>query len=153
MAKNFFKKLNNKKGFTFVECVVAIALFAIVGTLAYSMFDKSVRYMNKANNVETKKTEIEELALSDTFLTADGELEVIYPEDFVVIMIINEKNYYGVNRYYKLSNGEVEMVTISVSLVKLSTKGIEVDTNKAYSDYLYKTSDNRNLIVRKYDGE
>ena len=38
--KKVLKRLKlNKKGFTFAECIVAIALFAIVGTLAFTMFN------------------------------------------------------------------------------------------------------------------
>ena len=42
----------NKKGFTFAECIVAIALFAIVGTLAFTMFNTATRYMSKAKKEE-----------------------------------------------------------------------------------------------------
>lgn len=153
MVKKTFKQLKNKKGFTFAECVVAIAIFAVIGTLAFSMFDKSIRYMNKANKVETARSEAEAQSASDDFRTADGKFEIIYPDDFVVMMVINGKEYYGVKRYYTISTGEVETVVVSVTFVKVYAKGVEENTNKRYTDNLFVTSDNRNLIVRMYPSD
>ena len=50
----------NKKGFTFAECIVAIALFAIVGTLAFTMFNTATRYMSKAKKEEAKRAQAQE---------------------------------------------------------------------------------------------
>ncbi|MEG2456623.1 MAG: prepilin-type N-terminal cleavage/methylation domain-containing protein, partial [Clostridia bacterium] len=61
-----FKKLN-KKGFTFVECVCAIALFAIIGTMAFSMFTNSTRYMSDAKREEIKQTEAQKMLHEDNF--------------------------------------------------------------------------------------
>lgn len=153
MLKKTFKHLNNKKGFTFAECVVAIAIFAVIGTLAFSMFDKSIRYMNKAHKVETARSEAEAQFAADDFRTAEGEFEIIYPDDFVVMMVINGKEYYGVKRYYTISTGEIETVVVSVTFVKVYAKGVEESTNKRYTDNLFVTSDNRNLIVRLYPSD
>ena len=62
------KKLN-KKGFTFVECICAIALFAIIGTMAFSMFSNSSRYMSKAKQEDAKQTEAQEAYKKDDFST------------------------------------------------------------------------------------
>lgn len=78
--KKVLKKLKlNKKGFTFAECIVAIALFAIVGTLAFTMFNTSARYMSKARKEEAKRSEAQELALKEDFMNKaeNGRTEYI----------------------------------------------------------------------------
>ena len=62
MKKVLIRLKLNKKGFTFAECIVAIALFAIVGTLAFTMFNTSVKYMQKAKREDAKLAEAQEMA-------------------------------------------------------------------------------------------
>lgn len=72
----------NKKGFTFAECIVAIALFAIVGTLAFTMFNTATRYMSKAKKEEAKRAQAQEQALLNTFKYKEGDEVkgyIIYP--------------------------------------------------------------------------
>ena len=66
----------NKKGFTFAECIVAIALFAIVGTLAFTMFNTATRYMSKAKKEEAKRSQAQEQALLNTFM--DNNKYIVY---------------------------------------------------------------------------
>ena len=69
--KKVLKRLKlNKKGFTFAECIVAIALFAIVGTLAFTMFNTATRYMSKAKKEEAKLAEAQEMAWPHTVAKA-----------------------------------------------------------------------------------
>lgn len=76
----------NKKGFTFAECIVAIALFAIVGTLAFTMFNTATRYMSKAKKEEAKRSQAQEQALLNTFMYNDQY--IVYPHSILQVSYI-----------------------------------------------------------------
>ena len=76
----------NKKGFTFAECIVAIALFAIVGTLAFTMFNTATRYMSKAKKEEAKRAQAQEQALLNTFKYNDRY--IVYPHSILQVSYI-----------------------------------------------------------------
>ncbi|MDY6210741.1 MAG: prepilin-type N-terminal cleavage/methylation domain-containing protein, partial [Eubacteriales bacterium] len=77
----------NKKGFTFAECIVAIALFAIVGTLAFTMFNTATRYMSKAKKEEAKRAQAQEQALLNTFMYNDKY--IVYPHSILQVSYIS----------------------------------------------------------------
>lgn len=85
--KKVLKRLKlNKKGFTFAECIVAIALFAIVGTLAFTMFNTATRYMSKAKKEEAKRSQAQEQALLNTFKYNDKY--IVYPHSILQVSYI-----------------------------------------------------------------
>lgn len=85
--KKVLKRLKlNKKGFTFAECIVAIALFAIVGTLAFTMFNTATRYMSKAKKEEAKRAQAQEQALLNTFMYNDQY--IVYPHSILQVSYI-----------------------------------------------------------------
>ena len=85
--KKVLKRLKlNKKGFTFAECIVAIALFAIVGTLAFTMFNTATRYMSKAKKEEAKRSQAQEQALLNTFKYKDQY--IVYPHSILQVSYI-----------------------------------------------------------------
>ncbi len=90
--KKVLKRLKlNKKGFTFAECIVAIALFAIVGTLAFTMFNTATRYMSKAKKEEAKRAQAQEQALLNTFKYKEGDKVIgyiIYPRRVLQVSYI-----------------------------------------------------------------
>lgn len=105
---------HNKKGFTFVECIVAVALFAIIGTLAFSMFNNSARYMSKAKKEEEKQSQATMAAQSDTYKNSDG-LYIIFSAKTLVIeySVINNMtiaNYYA-SIIYSTDYGDVTIMT------------------------------------------
>lgn len=86
--KKVLKRLKlNKKGFTFAECIVAIALFAIVGTLAFTMFNTATRYMSKAKKEEAKRSQAQEQALLNTFMYKDQY--IVYPHSILQVSYIS----------------------------------------------------------------
>lgn len=86
--KKVLKRLKlNKKGFTFAECIVAIALFAIVGTLAFTMFNTATRYMSKAKKEEAKRSQAQEQALLNTFMYNDQY--IVYPHSILQVSYIS----------------------------------------------------------------
>ena len=91
--KKVLKRLKlNKKGFTFAECIVAIALFAIVGTLAFTMFNTATRYMSKAKKEEAKRSQAQEQALLNTFKYKEGDEVkgyIIYPSRVLQVSYIS----------------------------------------------------------------
>lgn len=87
--KKVLKRLKlNKKGFTFAECIVAIALFAIVGTLAFTMFNTATRYMSKAKKEEAKRSQAQEQALLNTFKYKELGY-IIYPSRVLQVSYIS----------------------------------------------------------------
>lgn len=112
--KKVLKRLKlNKKGFTFAECIVAIALFAIIGTLAFTMFNTSTRYMSKAKKEEAKRAQAQEMALIDTFMTEDGSGYIIYPKSVleVTYMVVGNKTVpsYTAHLAYTTKYGDVSI--------------------------------------------
>lgn len=68
----------NRRGFTLVECIVAVALFAIISTLGISMFSNSTRYMSEAKRTQAKLSKATRLSESDSFKDKS-----LYPDEIV----------------------------------------------------------------------
>lgn len=154
--KKVLKRLKlNKKGFTFAECIVAIALFAIVGTLAFTMFNTATRYMSKAKKEEAKRAQAQEQALLNTFKYKEDDKElgyIIYPSRVLQVSYIrtskgNEPQYSVVLNY----DTDYGSVPFAVSVEK-------VGASKAYIHSITKyqvTSDKgtkRILFIYDDDG-
>lgn len=117
MKKTGFLKFN-KKGFTFVECIVAVALFAIIGTLGFSMFSNSARYMSKAKKEEAKQSQAQKAAQIDDYKTIDVdsvEKYIVYSAQTLTVQytVLNNKtvaNYYA-SLTYSTDYGDVNIMT------------------------------------------
>lgn len=124
--KKVLKRLKlNKKGFTFAECIVAIALFAIVGTLAFTMFNTATRYMSKAKKEEAKRSQAQEQALLNTFMYNEGDTKgyIIYPSRVLQVTYISTSKgnvaQYAVVLNYNTDYGSVPFA-VSVEKVGAS---------------------------------
>lgn len=146
MKKFKLKKLN-KKGFTFVECICAIALFAIIGTMAFSMFSNSTRYMSKAKQEDAKQTEAQEVYKKDDFSTT------LFCKDNLITEKIkgvttdgapSEKEIFYVKLVYPTSYGDTE---IWISVKPTNKSG----TVGAYSFKQFVTSDSRIILICQDD--
>lgn len=112
--KKVLKRLKlNKKGFTFAECIVAIALFAIVGTLAFTMFNTATRYMSKAKKEEAKRSQAQEQALLNTFMY-NGKY-IVYPHSVLQVSYVNT-NDGRVAQYAAVLNYETDYGTVPFSI-------------------------------------
>ena len=116
------KILKNKKGFTFAECIVAIALFAIVGTLAFTMFNTATRYMSKAKKEEAKRAQAQEQALLNTFMYNDKY--IVYPHSILQVSYISTSKgkvaQYAAVLNYDTDYGSVPFA-ISIEPTKVQT--------------------------------
>lgn len=126
--KKLLKRLKlNKKGFTFAECIAAIALFAIVGTLAFTMFNTATRYMSKAKKEEAKRAQAQEKSLVDTY-TYNGAY-IIFPHKVLQVSYIatdsgNVKQY-SATLNYDTDYGKVSYaVSIEPTAVQSSVPGM-----------------------------
>lgn len=64
------KILKSKKGVTLAECIVSIAILAIISTMAYQAFSTSFNNINKKQNIESEiGTAAEELQVLSTSST------------------------------------------------------------------------------------
>ena len=112
----------NKKGFTFAECIVAIALFAIVGTLAFTMFNTATRYMSKAKKEEAKRAQAQEQALLNTFKYNDKY--IVYPHSILQVSYISTSKgkvaQYAAVLNYDTDYGSVPFA-ISIEPTKVQT--------------------------------
>ncbi|MCI6058888.1 MAG: prepilin-type N-terminal cleavage/methylation domain-containing protein [Clostridiales bacterium] len=121
--KKVLKRLKlNKKGFTFAECIVAIALFAIVGTLAFTMFNTATRYMSKAKKEEAKRAQAQEQALLNTFMYNDKY--IVYPHSILQVSYISTSKgnvaQYAAVLNYDTDYGSVPFA-ISIEPTKVQT--------------------------------
>lgn len=121
--KKVLKRLKlNKKGFTFAECIVAIALFAIVGTLAFTMFNTATRYMSKAKKEEAKRSQAQEQALLNTFMYNDKY--IVYPHSILQVSYISTSKgkvpQYAAVLNYDTDYGSVPFA-ISIEPTKVQT--------------------------------
>ena len=125
----------NKKGFTFAECIVAIALFAIVGTLAFTMFNTATRYMSKAKKEEAKRSQAQEQALLNTFKYNDRY--IVYPHSILQVSYIKvtqnnvEQN---VPQYAAVLNYDTDYGSVPFAISIEKTK---VQTTKTLLGYAF----------------
>lgn len=142
--KKVLKRLKlNKKGFTFAECIVAIALFAIVGTLAFTMFNTATRYMSKAKKEEAKRAQAQEQALLNTFKYNDRY--IVYPHSILQVSYIKvtqnnvEQN---VPQYAAVLNYDTDYGAVPFAISIEPTKVQTTDTLLGYAFTRYQvTSD------------
>lgn len=142
--KKVLKRLKlNKKGFTFAECIVAIALFAIVGTLAFTMFNTATRYMSKAKKEEAKRSQAQEQALLNTFKYNDQY--IVYPHSILQVSYIRttqnnvEQN---VPQYAAVLNYDTDYGAVPFAISIERTKEQTTDTPWGYAFTRYQvTSD------------
>ena len=142
--KKVLKRLKlNKKGFTFAECIVAIALFAIVGTLAFTMFNTATRYMSKAKKEEAKRSQAQEQALLNTFKYNDKY--IVYPHSILQVSYIrtmqnNEEQ--NVAQYAAVLNYDTDYGAVPFAISIEPTKVQTTDTLLGYAFTRYQvTSD------------
>lgn len=145
----------NKKGFTFAECIVAIALFAIVGTLAFTMFNTATRYMSKAKKEEAKRAQAQEQALLNTFKYTEGDKVIgyiIYPRRVLQVSYINTSKgnvpQYSVVLNYNTDYGSVPF---AVAVEKNGTP----KTQYTYNITRYQVTSDKGTkrILFIYDGD
>lgn len=151
--KKVLKRLKlNKKGFTFAECIVAIALFAIVGTLAFTMFNTSTRYMSKAKKEEAKRAQAQEMALVDSF-KSDGKYK-IYPVSILEITKIAVGENKTVPAYTAHLTYTTQYGDVSVAFSLQPVKSVVLDTARKvtmYSVVSDKGKNKRTIFI--YDGD
>lgn len=146
MNKKLFriKKLNNK-GFTLVECIVAVALFAIIGTLAFSMFNNSARYMNKAKKEEEKQSIAMEMSQAEKFTYTYNEN--VYPIIYSAEKLKIEYTVLDADKKVTIPNYNIEMtyatgygdVTLLIAIKLAPTKNNKqpgLDKARKYQRYL-----------------
>ena len=124
--KKVLKRLKlNKKGFTFAECIVAIALFAIVGTLAFTMFNTATRYMSKAKKEEAKRSQAQEQALLNTFMYNDKY--IVYPHSILQVSYISTSKG-NVAQYAAVLNYDTDYGSVPFAISIERTKVQTTDT-------------------------
>lgn len=129
----------NKKGFTFAECIVAIALFAIVGTLAFTMFNTATRYMSKAKKEEAKRSQAQEQALLNTFMYNDKY--IVYPHSILQVSYISTSKG-KVEQYAAVLNYDTDYGAVPFAISIEKTKVQTTNTLLGYAFTRYQvTSD------------
>ena len=140
----------NKKGFTFAECIVAIALFAIVGTLAFTMFNTATRYMSKAKKEEAKRAQAQEQALLNTFMYNDKY--IVYPHSILQVSYISTSKG-KVAQYAAVLNYDTDYgsVPFAVAVEKNGTP----QTQYTYNITRYQVTSDKGTkrILFVYDGD
>ncbi len=89
IKKKWLKILNNKKGFTLLECVAAIAIIGIMGASMYSLFNQGITYINKSKFLDDQAgTGSQIIASSSSSGLGNTSTEVYYCEDIEVTITI-----------------------------------------------------------------
>lgn len=145
----------NKKGFTFAECIVAIALFAIVGTLAFTMFNTATRYMSKAKKEEAKRSQAQEQALLNTFKYKEGDEVkgyIIYPSRVLQVSYISTSKG-NVPQYSVVLNYDTDYgaVTFAVAVEKVGAP--KVPYIHSITKYQVTSDKGTKRILFVYDGD
>ena len=145
----------NKKGFTFAECIVAIALFAIVGTLAFTMFNTATRYMSKAKKEEAKRSQAQEQALLNTFMYKEGDEVmgyIIYPSRVLQVSYISTSKG-NVPQYSVVLNYDTDYgsVPFAVAVEKNGTPQSQYTYN--ITRYQVTSDKGTKRILFVYDGD
>lgn len=146
----------NKKGFTFAECIVAIALFAIVGTLAFTMFNTATRYMSKAKKEEAKRSQAQEQALLNTFMYNDKY--IVYPHSILQVSYISTSKG-KVPQYAAVLNYDTDYGSVPFAISIEPTK-VQATTYPRYPFTRYQVTSDKgtkrwififNDVVESYD--
>ena len=145
----------NKKGFTFAECIVAIALFAIVGTLAFTMFNTATRYMSKAKKEEAKRSQAQEQALLNTFMYKEGDEVkgyIIYPSRVLQVSYISTSKG-NVPQYSVVLNYDTDYASVpfAVAVEKNGTPQSQYTYN--ITRYQVTSDKGTKRILFVYDGD
>lgn len=146
----------NKKGFTFAECIVAIALFAIVGTLAFTMFNTATRYMSKAKKEEAKRSQAQEQALLNTFKYKEGDEVkgyIIYPSRVLQVSYISTSKG-NVPQYSVVLNYDTDYGSVPFAISIERTK-VQATTYPIYPFTRYQVTSDKGTkrILFVYDGD
>lgn len=155
--KKVLKRLKlNKKGFTFAECIVAIALFAIVGTLAFTMFNTATRYMSKAKKEEAKRSQAQEQALLNTFMYKEGDEVmgyIIYPSRVLQVSYISTSKG-NVPQYSVVLNYDTDYGSVPFAISIEPTK-VQATTYPIYPFTRYQVTSDKGTkrILFVYDGD
>lgn len=155
--KKVLKRLKlNKKGFTFAECIVAIALFAIVGTLAFTMFNTATRYMSKAKKEEAKRSQAQEQALLNTFKYKEGDEVkgyIIYPSRVLQVSYISTSKG-KVAQYAAVLNYDTDYGPVPFAISIEPTK-VQATTYPIYPFTRYQVTSDKGTkrILFVYDGD
>jgi|GEM_PF-4737028 prepilin-type N-terminal cleavage/methylation domain-containing protein len=67
IMKKFFarlKKLNNRKGFTLLECVAAIVIIGIMSSSMMALFNQGITYVGKARELDERSSTAQNLVLT-----------------------------------------------------------------------------------------
>lgn len=156
--KKVLKRLKlNKKGFTFAECIVAIALFAIVGTLAFTMFNTATRYMSKAKKEEAKRSQAQEQALLNTFMYKEGDEVmgyIIYPSRVLQVTYISTSKgnvpQYAVVLNYNTDYGSVPF---AISIEPTKEQATSTPLGYAFTKYQVTSDKGTKRILFIYDDD
>lgn len=125
--KKVLKRLKlNKKGFTFAECIVAI-----VGTLAFTMFNTATRYMSKAKKEEAKRSQAQEQALLNTFMYNDQY--IVYPHSILQVSYISTSKG-KVPQYAAVLNYDTDYGSVPFAI---SIEPTTVQTTNTFWNYAF----------------
>lgn len=62
---NRFKKLNNRKGFTLLECIAAIVIIGIMSSSMLALFNQGITYVNKARELDDSSSAAQKMVLAN----------------------------------------------------------------------------------------
>lgn len=154
--KKVLKRLKlNKKGFTFAECIVAIALFAIVGTLAFTMFNTATRYMSKAKKEEAKRSQAQEQALLNTFMYKEGDEVmgyIIYPSRVLQVSYISTSKG-NVAQYSVVLNYNTDYGSVPFAVAVEKVGAPKVPYIHSITKYQVTSDKGTKRILFVYDGD
>lgn len=153
--KKVLKRLKlNKKGFTFAECIVAIALFAIVGTLAFTMFNTATRYMSKAKKEEAKRSQAQEQALLNTFMYNEGDTKgyIIYPSRVLQVTYISTSKG-NVPQYAVVLNYNTDYGSVPFAVAVEKVGAPKVPYIHSITKYQVTSDKGTKRILFVYDGD
>lgn len=145
----------NKKGFTFAECIVAIALFAIVGTLAFTMFNTATRYMSKAKKEEAKRSQAQEQALLNTFKYKEGDEVmgyIIYPSRVLQVSYISTSKG-NVPQYSVVLNYDTDYGAVPFAVAVEKVGAPKVSYIHSITKYQVTSDKGTKRILFVYDGD
>lgn len=149
--KKVLKRLKlNKKGFTFAECIVAIALFAIVGTLAFTMFNTATRYMSKAKKEEAKRSQAQEQALLNTFMYNDQY--IVYPHSILQVSYISTSKG-KVPQYAAVLNYDTDYGSVPFAVAVEKVGAPKVPYIHSITKYQVTSDKGTKRILFVYDGD
>lgn len=152
--KKLFRRLRSNKGFSLVECIMAIALFALMSSLALGILAGAIARKNGNNIITVDMNEqMQKIASGEAALSGDRTGARNWAVGFTLpngskdsMIAIDFSAYSTTSDGFVLSKPDYDMSYFEATLIKDGTSRLDLNTT---SPKVYCSTSSGNIVVTK----